>query len=166
MNYYERILNDARKVNAEFRDESKFGGEMMITFTQSQLFELMKLEWEYRKEIIDHRKINWKPYDPDCDCGCNVPTFTEPLEALEFLAGRMEFAGAGEAVAESYARDLRKILASTNIISNDEKLKAARDGISHNIADFENFKFLGFFPIETIDIILNRNKKLLEKLRG
>ena len=53
---------------------------------------------------------------PRCDdpeCGCKEPTFTEPMEAIEFLAGRMEFAGVAEGVAKSYARDLRAILDRT-----------------------------------------------------
>jgi hypothetical protein len=46
----------------------------------------------------------------DCDCGCNDPVATTPREMLEFLAGRFEHAGVSEAVAEYYARDIRKIL--------------------------------------------------------
>jgi hypothetical protein len=47
-----------------------------------------------------------------CDCGCNEPVATEPIEMLKFLARRFESAGVGEAVAEIYAHDIRKILAS------------------------------------------------------
>ena len=46
----------------------------------------------------------------DCDCGCNDPVATTPREMLEFLAQRFEYAGVSDAVAKSYARDLRKIL--------------------------------------------------------
>jgi len=46
----------------------------------------------------------------DCNCGCNDPVATTPQEMLEFLAHRFEFAGVSEAVAEHYARDIRKIL--------------------------------------------------------
>ncbi len=46
----------------------------------------------------------------DCDCGCNEPVATNPKEMLEFLAGRMEYAGIAHAVALGYARDIRKIL--------------------------------------------------------
>lgn len=46
----------------------------------------------------------------DCDCGCNDPVATTPQDMLEFLADRFEYAGVGDAVAISYARDIRKIL--------------------------------------------------------
>ena len=46
----------------------------------------------------------------DCDCGCNDPVATTPHEMLKFLAGRFEYAGVSESVAEYYARDIRKIL--------------------------------------------------------
>lgn len=51
---------------------------------------------------------------PSCDdptCGCMEPAFTEPMEALEFLRDRFLYAGVGEAVALSYARDIDAILA-------------------------------------------------------
>ena len=46
----------------------------------------------------------------ECDCGCNDPIATTPQEMLEFLAQRFEYAGISDAVAKSYARDIRKIL--------------------------------------------------------
>ena len=45
-----------------------------------------------------------------CDCGCNDPAFTEPIEALTFLMYRMNHAGIGEAVAQGYAHDIYQIL--------------------------------------------------------
>jgi hypothetical protein len=45
-----------------------------------------------------------------CDCGCNDPVATTPQEMLEFLAGRLEYAGVADVVAKSYARDIRLIL--------------------------------------------------------
>ena len=45
-----------------------------------------------------------------CDCGCNCSSFTEPIEALKFLMYRMNDCGVGDAVAESYAHDIYKIL--------------------------------------------------------
>lgn len=47
----------------------------------------------------------------DPDCGCQTPAFTEPMEAIEFLAGRMRFAGVSTGVALAYANDLDAILA-------------------------------------------------------
>ena len=38
------------------------------------------------------------------------PAFTEPMEALWFLAGRMNYAGVSDGVAKAYARDLETIL--------------------------------------------------------
>jgi hypothetical protein len=46
----------------------------------------------------------------NCDCGCNDPVATTPQEMLEFLAGRLEYAGVADVVAKSYARDIRLIL--------------------------------------------------------
>jgi hypothetical protein len=46
----------------------------------------------------------------DCQCRCNAPVATTPKEMLEFLANRFEFAGVSDAVAQHYARDIRKIL--------------------------------------------------------
>jgi hypothetical protein len=46
-----------------------------------------------------------------CDCGCNDPCFTEPMEALQFLSDRMKHAGISEAVGLFYARDIDAILA-------------------------------------------------------
>ena len=46
----------------------------------------------------------------DCDCGCNEPIATTPQEMLEFLAHRFEYAGVSDAVAKSYARDIRMII--------------------------------------------------------
>ena len=54
-------------------------------------------------------KRKWK-FLEGCDCGCNDPAFTEPIEALKFLMGRMQFAGISAAVAESYAWDIYQIL--------------------------------------------------------
>lgn len=51
----------------------------------------------------------------DPECGCHLPTLTDPVQALEFLQGRMEFAGVGEAVARSYADDLANILSRYEI---------------------------------------------------
>jgi hypothetical protein len=48
----------------------------------------------------------------DCDCGCNDPCFTEPMEALRFLSDRFKYAGVGHAVALDYARDIDRILAA------------------------------------------------------
>ena len=45
-----------------------------------------------------------------CDCGCNTPSFTEPFEALRFLMHRMNHAGIGDAVGQSYAHDIATIL--------------------------------------------------------
>lgn len=45
-----------------------------------------------------------------CDCGCNDPISSDPFEMLEFLMHRMNGAGVGEAVAESYAWDIYQIL--------------------------------------------------------
>ena len=44
------------------------------------------------------------------ECGCHEPAFTEPLEAIEFLAGRMAYAGVSDGVAKSYSDDLYAIL--------------------------------------------------------
>lgn len=49
---------------------------------------------------------------PGCDCGCNTPVATTPKGMLEFLAGRMEFAGVSDGVARLYAEDIRSILAN------------------------------------------------------
>lgn len=49
------------------------------------------------------------------DCCCHIPTLTDPKQALEFLAGRMAFAGMTKSVAESYAQDLEEILAKYEI---------------------------------------------------
>lgn len=45
-----------------------------------------------------------------CDCGCNDPCFTTPLEALRFLENRLRFAGVSDLVASRYAKDLRTVL--------------------------------------------------------
>lgn len=63
---------------------------------------------EGRRDPIDlHRE--WK-FSKGCDCGCNTPSFTEPMEALRFLMGRMNDAGVSQAVGESYAWDIMQIL--------------------------------------------------------
>ena len=46
----------------------------------------------------------------DPECGCDAPIFTEPLEALRFLSGRLKYAGVSHVVAETYARDIDAIL--------------------------------------------------------
>lgn len=51
----------------------------------------------------------------DPDCGCHLPTLKDPVQALEFLSGRMKFAGLGEVVARSYADDIDEILKKYNI---------------------------------------------------
>lgn len=48
----------------------------------------------------------------DCECGCNDPVATDPIGMLEFLANRFELAGVAHAVAQIYAHDIRKILAT------------------------------------------------------
>jgi len=50
-----------------------------------------------------------------CNCGCNDPFATEPIEMLKFLAQRMEWAPVAEGVAKSYARDIRKVLGEMGI---------------------------------------------------
>ena len=52
---------------------------------------------------------------PSCDdpeCGCQEPTFTEPMEALRFLSGRFKYAGVAHGVALMYARDIDAILST------------------------------------------------------
>lgn len=53
-----------------------------------------------------------KPRTPcgDPNCGCHLPTLTDPLQAVYFLCGRMRYAGIAASVAESYAQDLEDIL--------------------------------------------------------
>ena len=51
----------------------------------------------------------------DPECGCDQPTLTDPKQALEFLRGRMKFAGISEGVARSYAQDLDDILEKFDI---------------------------------------------------
>ena len=51
-----------------------------------------------------------EPADRDDEDG---PTFTDQRQALEFLAGRMEFAGIADAAARAYAKELRRLLAGT-----------------------------------------------------
>lgn len=55
----------------------------------------------------------------DCDCGCNNPVATTPLDMLEFLAARFEYAGVSDGVAKYYARDIRKILKEHYGVEND-----------------------------------------------
>lgn len=50
-----------------------------------------------------------------CQCGCNDPFASTPTDMLIFLAQRFEFAGVAEGVAQSYARDIRKVLAAEGI---------------------------------------------------
>lgn len=56
----------------------------------------------------------------ECDCGCNEPFATGPIEALKFLASRFEFAGVAKAVGDSYAKDIRKILANNESIAHKQ----------------------------------------------
>jgi hypothetical protein len=51
----------------------------------------------------------------DPNCGCDTPALHDPVQALEFLAGRMEFAGVSEGVAKWYAQDIRDILEKFDI---------------------------------------------------
>ena len=44
----------------------------------------------------------------DCNCGCDEPVATTPKDMLEFLAGRLEYAGVADVVAKSYARDIQR----------------------------------------------------------
>jgi hypothetical protein len=46
----------------------------------------------------------------DCNCGCNEPVATKPIEMLRFLSARFKHGGVSEVVAESYARDIDAIL--------------------------------------------------------
>lgn len=74
------------------------------------------------------------------ECGCDVPSFTEPMEAIEFLAERMETAGIGDAVAQYYAQDLRAILErSTNTL--ERRLEIAEQALRNiafiNAMDYE-----------------------------
>lgn len=46
----------------------------------------------------------------DCDCGCNKPVASTPQDMLKFLEQRFEYAGVSDAVAKTYARDIRFIL--------------------------------------------------------
>lgn len=57
-----------------------------------------------------------------CDCGCNTPSFTEPFEALRFLMHRMNHAGIGDAVGESYAHDIAAILKHYGAMESDAHL--------------------------------------------
>lgn len=52
----------------------------------------------------------------DCDCGCNEPVATEPMEMLRFLSARFKHGGVSEVVALSYARDIDAILALDDAI--------------------------------------------------
>ena len=74
------------------------------------------------------------------ECGCADPAFTKPMEAIEFLAGRMEHAGISEAVGRYYARDLRAILerSTDNIEQRLEIAEAALRNIAFiNAMDYE-----------------------------
>lgn len=51
------------------------------------------------------------------------PIAFEAKEMLEFLAGRMEFAGVGEAVAKSYARDIRRLLSYLETQQGDPNVR-------------------------------------------
>lgn len=48
----------------------------------------------------------------DPECGCDEPSFTTTVDALEFLSGRFKYAGVSAAVARYYARDIDRILAA------------------------------------------------------
>lgn len=62
----------------------------------------------------------WK-FSKGCDCGCNDPSFTEPLDALRFLMHRMNFVGAvSKAVGDSYAWDIMQILKRFNAVESGE----------------------------------------------
>lgn len=56
-----------------------------------------------------------KTCEQECQCGCNDPFASNPIDMLIFLAQRFEFAGVGDGVALSYARDIRKVLGEQGI---------------------------------------------------
>jgi hypothetical protein len=56
------------------------------------------------------RYCSGKGYHPEE----HEPIAHNAREMLEFLAGRMEYAGIGEEVAKSYARDIRLLLNDPN----------------------------------------------------
>lgn len=55
-----------------------------------------------------------------CDCGCQEPTFTDPLEALRFLSTRFKHGGVAEAVAWDYAKDIDAILEKLDSTEKEE----------------------------------------------
>lgn len=66
-------------------------------------------DWVVVHWAVETDQFGRKTYT-DCDCGCNTPVADDPLAMLEFLANRMENAGVADAVAQIYARDIRRIL--------------------------------------------------------
>lgn len=61
----------------------------------------------------------WK-FREDCTCGCNTPSFTEPLGALRFLMRRMQQSGLAHSVCVDYAWDIMQILKKWDAVESGE----------------------------------------------
>lgn len=64
----------------------------------------------------------WK-FSKGCDCGCNDPSFTRPLQALRFLMNRMNGAGVAGLVGQQYAWDIMQILKRVNAVDSGEMIE-------------------------------------------
>lgn len=77
-----------------------------------------------------------------CDCGCQIPTFTEPFEALKFLSGRFKYAGVAEVVAKSYAKDIDTILEKEAAMAKEmeeTKINISRESVERYIARIKGY---------------------------
>jgi hypothetical protein len=95
-----------------------------------------------------------------CDCGCMTPSATDAIGMLEFLAGRFENAGVGSAVAESYARDIRNILAKMRESRPVSQLTA------EELADPDYMRAYVEGCFETTQMFADRAAKLQLQLDG
>lgn len=77
-----------------------------------EVWDAAKEDFQTGLDKMKHVKDLNRPvkFAEGCDCGCNTPSFTEPWDALRFLMHRMDSAGVGHAVGQSYAWDIMQIL--------------------------------------------------------
>jgi hypothetical protein len=89
-----------------------------------EVWEAACADFQARLDERHHHKDLNRPakFKEGCDCGCNAPSFTTPFGALRFLMHRMNSAGVGDAVGESYAHDIAQILNQYDAMESDAHL--------------------------------------------
>lgn len=111
----EQIEQLVKQAGIELPDDSAYNGHIyrnsIERLARMIVRECLDIIEDEDDGSMDTKAVRWAMIRIKKHFGIdNDDVADNPQEMLEFLAGRMEFAGIAEPVAKSYAKNIRKIL--------------------------------------------------------